>query len=1014
MSKKVEVIIGVYPNQISLDLADNAISIALQYAIDDVRNIDKKNTNYSKTITVPGTKKNNKAFGSLFDVNATFDQFNPNLKIDARIVVDSSPVLEGYLQLNKVKKLNNADLQGNKISYDVVVFDDSIDFIQSLGDLELVDLDLDDGNHIYGKTAIENAWNTHTFADLYQYPLLDKIGAYETKDFKPSFYHKGLLLKIAESAGYSLEGSFIDNNTQYDKELISWDGDNPVISDQEATSRQFKAGLNADILPVSVKNVLSSSLSQLFSTAAVFSIFPDTTTTPFFDNTGNYVTAATSTWTSGNKASFNFETSFKTELSFTGKGLAFSKSGGEPSNIYAALFAELVVNGIRTGVTDIQTIDRIPDLTTLDPSIAAVTKTISSDVKLSFKDVALNVGDVVSFEYKIRNGYNPERFSTFLEFVVDNNFGGGTPDYQQLWTPVTWNQYKVMDNGATGYFKNEIIKDDNIEDGDEISLSSYVPKNIKQKDLLSDIISRYNVYVRKHPTKTKTLILETRDDFYSNNVAVLDWTQKKDYSSEDSIKFLSDLQNKEILFSYKEDNSATDASGKKRYESYKTSTGDIYGQKKVSFENDFVKGVKEIKSIFSSAPLQSRSSVDDGENHVIVPAVSSGVSKRNSVLLYWGGLIATRDQDGNSGVDFNIKWGASTSTPTTYTTYPYAGHYDNPYTPTLDIHFGQVTYEYYGTFLNNITDNNLFNQEWRNYINQISNGKLITSKFYLKETDINFIKDNLNARIFVKDSYYNINKIVDYKPLEDGLTTVELLRIEQGSDFTPTDTNTDSIADWSTFTSVDQFTSDEATLESNNVGAFRSSRNNTVLTRRALVLGEGNRVGENSSAVVNGDNNNIGSNTTGVSVTGSNNTVAAGADNVTIVGDNQTVTESNTSIINGNTLNTTTALASERIFQEIEIGDWDMDVNNAINVTHGLTATEWQTVRGVSVSIRDNGNTSHYDYVSYTDNVNIGNQIQVSPTTVFLRRAIGGAFDNTNFNSTSYNRGFITFTYLPD
>ena len=553
MNKKVEVIIGVYPNQISLDLADNAISIALQYAIDDVRNIDKKNTNYSKTITVPGTKKNNKAFGSLFDVNSTFDQFNPNLKIDARIVVDSSPVLEGYLQLNKVKKLNNADLQGNKISYEVVVFDDSIDFIQTLGDLELVDLDLDDGNHIYGKTAIEYAWSNHTFADLYQYPLLDKIGTYETKDFKPAFYHKGLLLKIAESAGYSLEGSFIDDNTQYDKELISWDGDNPVISDQEAISRQFKAGLNTDILPVVVKNTLSNSLDQLFNTSAIFSIFPDTTTTPFFDNTGNYATATRSTWTSGNKASFNFETSFKTELSFTGKGVTFSKSGETTSNIYAAVFAELVVNGIRTGVTDVQTIGKVPDLKTLDPSIAAVTKTISSDVKLSFKDVALNVGDVVSFEYKIRNGYNPERFSTFLEFVVDNNFGGGTPDYQQLSTPVTWNQYKVMNNGATGYFKNEVVKDDNIEDGDEISLSSYVPKNIKQKDLLSDIITRYNVYVRKHPTKTKTLILETRDDFYSNNVAVLDWTQKKDYSSEDSIKFLSDLQNKEIIFSYKED-----------------------------------------------------------------------------------------------------------------------------------------------------------------------------------------------------------------------------------------------------------------------------------------------------------------------------------------------------------------------------------------------------------------------------------------------------------------------------
>ena len=116
MKKKVELIIGQGVNQISLDLTENSISIALQYSIDDIRSIDKKNSNYSKTITLPGTKKNNNAFGSLFDVNSTFDEYNPNLKTPARIVVDSSPVLEGYLQLTKVNKMNNVDLQGNKIS----------------------------------------------------------------------------------------------------------------------------------------------------------------------------------------------------------------------------------------------------------------------------------------------------------------------------------------------------------------------------------------------------------------------------------------------------------------------------------------------------------------------------------------------------------------------------------------------------------------------------------------------------------------------------------------------------------------------------------------------------------------------------------------------------------------------------------------------------------------------------------------------------------------------------------
>ena len=70
--KRVELIIGSGTNQISLDLTPNAIGIALQYSIDDIRNIEKKNSNYSKNITLPGTKINNDAFGNLFDVNSRF------------------------------------------------------------------------------------------------------------------------------------------------------------------------------------------------------------------------------------------------------------------------------------------------------------------------------------------------------------------------------------------------------------------------------------------------------------------------------------------------------------------------------------------------------------------------------------------------------------------------------------------------------------------------------------------------------------------------------------------------------------------------------------------------------------------------------------------------------------------------------------------------------------------------------------------------------------------------------
>ena len=505
--------------------------------------------------------------------------------------------------------------------------------------------------------------------------------------------------------------------------------------------------------------------------------------------------------------------------------------------------------------------------------------------------------------------------------------------------------------------------------------------------MFSDVISRYNVYIRSHPTKTKTLILESRDDFYKDNVKVLDWTQKKDYSSEDKISFLSDLQNKEIIFSYKEDSNALAADELKYNEAYTKSTGDIYSQKKIFFENDFTKGTKNVTSIFSSAPLLFREN-----NNVVVPAVSGLKGKRNPVLLYWGvyGNTDVLNSQGDAAT-LGIKWGTDTTT-TEYSTYPYAGHYDNPYSPTLDIHFGDVTFEYYGKLLNNITDNNLFNQEWRNYYTQISEGKIITSKFYLRETDINLIKDNLNSRIFIKDSYYNINKIVDYKPLEDGLTTVELLRIEKGFDFSPTSTDRTDIPNYSTLTNSDQFNS------VNNNGTNNLNSNNV------LAVGNGNYAGNGSSGIINGNNNNIGGNSTGVNITGDNNNVSSGVENVTIVGNNQTVTESNTSIINGHVINSDTA---GRVNGEIEIGDWNMDLITNVGIPHTLSATEWITIRGAEVLIKDDGD-------AFYQSLSNGGLMGFGSSTFSLQRTVSGAFDSANYDATSYNRGFINFSYIPD
>ena len=986
--RKVELIIGVGANQISLDLTPNAISIALQYSIDDIRNIEKKNSNYSKNITLPGTKKNNDAFGNLFDVNSTFDIYNPNKKIEARIVVDSSPVLQGYLQLTAVNKVNNVSLQGNKIEYNVIVFDDSIDFFQTVGDKLVKDLDISAFDHTYNQTNIENAWNTHTFSDVYQYPLLDKnTQGYETVDFKPCFYHKGLLLKVAEENGYKLEGSFITTdengngpNLQYNKELIAWDGETPKLTDSQVLSRKFKGNINtaSDLIGTYVKDNFNFLGGLVFGNEIESDInYEDITSTGLFDNTGTYNSNGTlSYWevSQSGRYDFVFNHRFKVtveNLDLVNSAVIRHKPHFTIQNTRFKIYVRVELWDAVTNTRVASTVSNLGYFSSLNPG----------DTETTDVDRVITINN-----YKATQGQElyPVFVLTSNEKFGWNYLSGSEATDVELELTV----YDTLNAGGTSSWYNTPAKASNIIDGDNIEVGLYLPKKIKQRDLFNDLVRRYNLYIRRHPINQKVLILETRDDFY-DTTTVLDWTQKKDYSQEDNVKFLAELQDKEIIFSYKEDDSSP------YNEAYTESTGDLYGQKKIEFDNDFTQNTKNITSIFSTAPLLYKGL--EG-NDVVVPNIDSADGKRNPSLLYWGGLLDCKNSEGvNSSFDINFG-----GTIVTRTTYPYAGHYDNPYTPTLDIHFGVVTFEYYGILLNSITDNNLFNKYWRNYVDQISSGKLITSNFYLKETDINFIKDNLNARIFIKDSYYVINKITDYKPLQDGLTKVELLQIQEGSTFAPTDTPPTI-----TFTPSNQLS--EGTFQP--VASTIESRNgNNINTRRASVIGSNNYMGGGSSGVINGDNNTIGGNSNGINVQGNNNVVSGGLENVSIIGNDATVTESNTSVINGVVFSDGVLTTSnEGRYVEIALGDWDMDATNSISTAHGLSATEWKTIRDLSVTVRDDLDSAVFDFTSYPSNT-----ILSSSTNIVTSRLATGFFDSTAFDSTSYNRGWVTFKYKPD
>jgi hypothetical protein len=97
-------------------------------------------------------------------------------------------------------------------------------------------------------------------------------------------------------------------------------------------------------------------------------------------------------------------------------------------------------------------------------------------------------------------------------------------------------------------------------------------------------------------------------------------------------------------------------------------------------------------------------------------------------------------------------------------------------------------------------------------------------------------------------------------------------------------------------------------------------------------------------------------------------------------------------------------------YVEIEIGDWDMDTNATTAVAHNLNSSEWKTVRNYQAIVRRDDDTQYYGLYTQIGSQGVSSWGQ---TQFNLERDNAGEFDNANFSSTGYNRGWIGFWYQP-
>jgi hypothetical protein len=182
---------------------------------------------FTRQITLPGTKKNNAFFEHVYDISVQSpDTFATNIKVPAYLDFGGLYLSQGYLQLNKVSLYQNKFID----SYEVTIFGAVSSFARTINRSYLTDLtNLSVYNHTSSYNNVTSSWSGSLFSGDIVYPLADygsgyqftsgqyelfgmddQNGALGVQNFKPAIRLKKVWDAIFDYAGYTYSSSFFN------------------------------------------------------------------------------------------------------------------------------------------------------------------------------------------------------------------------------------------------------------------------------------------------------------------------------------------------------------------------------------------------------------------------------------------------------------------------------------------------------------------------------------------------------------------------------------------------------------------------------------------------------------------------------------------------------------------------------------------------------------------------------------------------------------------------------------
>ena len=341
-------------------------------------------------------------------------------------------------------------------------------------------------------------------------------------------------------------------------------------------------------------------------------------------------------------------------------------------------------------------------------------------------------------------------------------------DLAESFSALNYQDFKILGNNATYPTYFTIERKAGLEAGDVYTLNSVIPDSITLLDVINDFTRMFNIYYWTD-IKSKKIYFEPRNTFFKAQTESIEWTDKLDISNKYEIDYVSSYK-RSIEFSYK------DLNNDEWLKEWQKRNKRIYAQYKHTLPNRFAEGTTKIQlDLFSpSYTIQAPEvAATNGTNYVEdeIPVTIRIWNDKNQTMP------VQRISDYNSRI-YTFNKGTQTALSGIGRNIKKFGNV------TPNIPYG--IFEDYSNVSTNVNlsftgSDGLFNTYYSKMLKNIEEGGRLIAYFNLSSTDI----ENLDFRklIYLDNDYdvrgyYLIESIIDYKPVQNGLTKVSLFKFE--------------------------------------------------------------------------------------------------------------------------------------------------------------------------------------------------------------------------------------------